>query len=142
MDAPRPSRSISFDTMTEVVHATERGAGVGLIPLPLTSERLRGGSLVRLLEQSLQTDESYFLLHQRVGGARREMAEVRDWILAEARRNLSQSRERGKSLGFSSGVRDERSARREAGTAGMRRQQPLTEQAETVLGAGSSVAGA
>lgn len=85
MDAPRPSRSISFDTMTEVVHATERGAGVGLIPLPLTSERLRGGSLVRLLEQSLQTDESYFLLHQRVGGARREMAEVRDWILSAAR---------------------------------------------------------
>lgn len=88
VDAPRPRKSICFDTMTEVMHAAERAVGVALIPVPLTAERLRNRSLVSLFDRSLQTEESYFLLHSRDGGMRREVAEVRDWILMEIESHL------------------------------------------------------
>jgi len=140
IDAPRPRKSISFDTMTEVVHAAERGAGVGLIPLPLTAERLRGRSLVRLLEQSLRTEESYFLLHRRDSGAR--LVEVRDWIIAETRRILVEPHGHRKSVRVGSRAEDDRSARREADAVETICEQSLMEQAETVPGACGSVAGA
>jgi LysR family glycine cleavage system transcriptional activator len=94
VDAPRPRKRISFDTMTELVHAAERGAGVGLIPVPLAAGRLRARLLVRLFEQSLQTGESYFLLHRADGATRPEIGSVREWILSEVHSGLAAHRSR------------------------------------------------
>ncbi len=84
-DAPRPRKRISFDTMTELAQATERGVGVGLIPVPLAVERLRERSLLKVFDHPLETAESYFLLHGRDVGARTEIAAFREWLLHEIR---------------------------------------------------------
>ncbi len=85
IEAPRPRKRISFDTMTELAQAAERGAGVGLIPMPLAVERLRTRSLLTVFDHALETSESYFLLHGREVSARPEIAAFREWLLREIR---------------------------------------------------------
>jgi len=81
---PRPRKRVTFDTMTEMVHAAERATGVALIPVPLAHERLRAQTLLRLFEHALRISESYHLLYRQDAAGRPEMGAFRDWILAEA----------------------------------------------------------
>jgi LysR family glycine cleavage system transcriptional activator len=80
---PRPRKRIRFDTMTSMVRAAERSAGLGLISAPLAAERFRAKSLTRLFEHELTTQDSYFLLHRAEAAARPEIAAFRQWILQE-----------------------------------------------------------
>jgi LysR family glycine cleavage system transcriptional activator len=79
----RPRRTIRFDTMTAMVRAAERSAGVGLVPAPLATERFRANSLTRLFQQELQTADSYFLVHRAEAAARPDIAAFRHWLLGE-----------------------------------------------------------
>jgi LysR family glycine cleavage system transcriptional activator len=80
---PRPRKQICFDTMTAMVRATERSAGIGLVPAPLADERFLTRSLVRLFQHELKTTDSYFLLYRAEVAVRPEIAAFRHWLLAE-----------------------------------------------------------
>ena len=83
LEPPRPRQRISFDTMTEIVQAAERGVGIGLVPMPLASARVRAGSLLPLSNQPLHTDESYVLRHRGDAAPAREVCTFREWLLRE-----------------------------------------------------------
>jgi LysR family glycine cleavage system transcriptional activator len=79
----RPSKRISFDTMTELVQAAERGVGIGLVPVPLAVERLRANSLSQVSDRILTSRDSYFMLYRAEVAARAEVTAFRDWMLRE-----------------------------------------------------------
>jgi LysR family glycine cleavage system transcriptional activator len=83
VDPPKARRRVLFDTMTELVRATERGLGVGLIPVPLAIERIHLGQLTRLFDHALPSANSYFLLHRTEDVSRAEVAAFREWLLKE-----------------------------------------------------------
>ncbi len=83
VEPPRARKRVLFDTMTELVRATERGLGVGLIPIPLAVERIRLGQLTRLFNHALPSTESYFLLHRTEDASSAEVAGFREWLLKE-----------------------------------------------------------
>jgi LysR family glycine cleavage system transcriptional activator len=83
LDLRRPRRTIRFDTMTAMVRAAERSAGIGLVPAPLAAERFRSKSLTRLFQHELQTADSYFLVHRADAAARPDIVAFRQWLLGE-----------------------------------------------------------
>jgi LysR family glycine cleavage system transcriptional activator len=83
LDLRRPRRTIRFDTMTAMLGAAERSAGIGLIPAPLATERFRSNSLTRLFRHELQTADSYFLVHRADAAERPDIAAFRHWLLGE-----------------------------------------------------------
>lgn len=83
VDPPIARKRLLFDTMTELVRATERGLGVGLIPVPLAVERIQLGQLTRLFDHALPSAKSYFLLHRTEDASRVEVAGFREWLLKE-----------------------------------------------------------
>jgi LysR family glycine cleavage system transcriptional activator len=80
---PTVRKRVLFDTMTELVQATERGLGVGLVPVPLAFPRLRSKVLTRLFDHVLPSAESYFLLLRTADAARAEITGFRGWLLKE-----------------------------------------------------------
>jgi LysR family transcriptional regulator, glycine cleavage system transcriptional activator len=83
MERPTARKRVLFDTMTELVRATERGLGVGLIPIPLAVQRIHLGQLTRLFEHALPSAESYFLMHRVEDASRAEVAGFREWLIKE-----------------------------------------------------------
>jgi LysR family transcriptional regulator, glycine cleavage system transcriptional activator len=83
VESPTARKRVVFDTMTELVRATERGLGVGLIPVPLAIQRMHLGQLTRLFDHALTCAESYFLLHRAEDVSRAEVAGFREWLLKE-----------------------------------------------------------
>lgn len=53
---------LRFDTFVSALRAAEAGMGVFLTSLPLSTQQLADGTLVRLSDQTLQHHESYWLL--------------------------------------------------------------------------------
>lgn len=88
VDLRRPRRLIRFDTMTAVVQAAERSAGIGLVPAPLATERFRSNSLTRLFQHELQTPDSYFLVHRADAAERSDIAAFRRWLFSELAASL------------------------------------------------------
>jgi LysR family glycine cleavage system transcriptional activator len=85
---PRPRKRIAFNNMASLVRATERSAGVGLIPALLSAERFRAKSLTRLFDHEWETEDSYYLLHRAEVAARPEVVAFRKWILEEVRKTM------------------------------------------------------
>ena len=85
---PRPRKRIAFNNMSSLVRATERSAGVGLIPATLSAERFRAKSLTRLLNHEWTTEDSYFLVHRAEVAARPEVVAFRLWLLDELQTGL------------------------------------------------------
>ena len=83
VDPPTARKRVLFNTMTELVRATERGLGVGLIPVPLAVERILLGQLTQLFDHALPSAKSYFLLHRIEDASRAEVAGFREWLLKE-----------------------------------------------------------
>ncbi len=83
VNPPMAHKRVLFDTMTELVRATERGLGVGLTPVPLAVERIHLGQLTRLFDHALPSVKSYFLLHRAEEASRAEVAGFREWLLKE-----------------------------------------------------------
>lgn len=80
-----PNRLVRLDTMSAVVLAAEQGIGVALVPSRLSADRFAAGSLVRLFDEELTTNESYVLLHRPEDAAREDLQELTRWILQSCR---------------------------------------------------------
>jgi LysR family glycine cleavage system transcriptional activator len=83
LQMPRPRKRIAFNNMSSLVRATERSAGIGLIPGTLSAERFRAKSLTRLFDHEWTTEDSYFLVHRAEVAARPEVVAFRKWLLDE-----------------------------------------------------------
>jgi LysR family glycine cleavage system transcriptional activator len=88
LQMPRPRKRIAFNNMSSLVRATERSAGIGLIPAPLSTERFRAKSLTRLFDHEWETEDSYFLVHRAEVAARPEVIAFRKWILDELQKAM------------------------------------------------------
>jgi len=57
--APAPKQIIRLDTMFALARATEQGVGIGLIPMPVSTNWFAGGAIRRLFDQDLVTRDYY-----------------------------------------------------------------------------------
>ncbi|MDB6012956.1 MAG: hypothetical protein JWL65_5206 [Gammaproteobacteria bacterium] len=89
LQMPRPRKRIAFNNMSSLVRATERSAGIGLIPGTLSAERFRAKSLTRLFEHEWITEDSYFLVHRAEVAARPEVVAFRKWLLDELQTGMT-----------------------------------------------------
>jgi LysR family glycine cleavage system transcriptional activator len=77
-DNPKITR---LSSMIAVVRAAEQGIGAALVPIPLADQWFRQGTIVRLFEQALVTDLSYFLVSRDDRTANESLRLLRRWIL-------------------------------------------------------------
>jgi len=59
---PSARQIIRLDSMFALARAAERGAGIALIPMPMSRSWFQSGSLLRLFPQDLVSPESYFVV--------------------------------------------------------------------------------
>ncbi len=81
----QPNRLVRLDTMSAVVLAAEQGVGIALVPYRLSADRFAAGSLVKLFDAQLATNESYVLLHRPEDTHRDDLQELTQWILRSCR---------------------------------------------------------
>lgn len=78
---PAEAKVLRFDSMIAAARAAERGVGAALVPVPLADSWFDAGRLVRLFEQELCTDVSYYLVCKHSVKSDPGVAALRDWIL-------------------------------------------------------------
>lgn len=78
---PAESKSTRLDSMIAVVRAAQRGIGAALVPIPVGNLWFEEGSIVRLFEQVLVADVSYYLVCSSNRVEDESVALFRDWIL-------------------------------------------------------------
>lgn len=81
VELPRDSKVTRLDSMIAVVRAVEQGIGAALVPIPIAEQWFRQKTIVRLFDEELIADVSYFLIWQ--DGVTRSpgVAALRDWIV-------------------------------------------------------------
>jgi LysR family glycine cleavage system transcriptional activator len=77
-DNPKITR---LSSMIAVVRAAEQGIGAALVPIPLADQWFRQRTIVRLFEQALVANLSYFLVSRKDRTANEAVALLRRWIL-------------------------------------------------------------
>jgi LysR family transcriptional regulator, glycine cleavage system transcriptional activator len=78
---PQNSKVTRLDSMIAVVRATERGIGAALVPVPIADLWFQQGSIVRLFDDDLVADVSYYLVCTPGREDDEAVALLRDWIL-------------------------------------------------------------
>ena len=78
---PTPSNVIRLDSMIAVARAAERGLGAALVPLPLADSSFQSGSLVRLFDHEVTSQDGYFLVYNEEDGHRGEIQALRAWVI-------------------------------------------------------------
>ena len=78
---PDNSKITRLSSMIAVVRAAEQGIGAALVPIPLADQWFRQRTIVRLFEQALVADLSYFLVSRKDRTANEAVALLRRWIL-------------------------------------------------------------
>ena len=78
---PKNSKVTRLDSMIAVVRATEQGIGAALVPVPLADLWFQQGSIVRLFEEELVADVSYYLVCKEGRADDESVALLRKWIL-------------------------------------------------------------
>jgi putative choline sulfate-utilization transcription factor len=79
-------RDLTFNNYPLVLQAAVAGQGVALGWLPLVEDLLRGGQLVAVLDRTLRTDCSYYLVTPNRRDRPVVLDRFRTWILDECRR--------------------------------------------------------
>lgn len=64
-DAPTPIPHLRFDTFTAALAAARAGAGVLLASIPLIEQALATGALIRLSDDALPSENSYWMVAER-----------------------------------------------------------------------------
>ena len=70
-----------LDSMIAVVRAAEQGIGAALVPVPISEQWFRQGTIVRLFDEELVADVSYFLVSREDRADDPAVATLRRWIL-------------------------------------------------------------
>jgi LysR family glycine cleavage system transcriptional activator len=78
---PQGGKVIRLDSMIAAIRAAERGIGAALVPVPLADLWFKHGSIVRLFDQVLLTDASYYLVWKEDKAADKSVCKLREWIL-------------------------------------------------------------
>ncbi|MEQ8860706.1 MAG: LysR family transcriptional regulator [Pseudomonadales bacterium] len=87
---PLPRQIIRLDSMVALARAAERGAGIALIPMPISQLWFQSGALLRLFRQDLESPDSYYALAG--GGAEGDAAEtLLRWIISTFAEPLASS---------------------------------------------------
>jgi LysR family glycine cleavage system transcriptional activator len=78
----RPPKVIHLDSMFAVARAAERGLGVALVPIPLSSNWFTSGALIRPCIGELETTDRYYFVHRPDAAANPDVIALRDWVVA------------------------------------------------------------
>ncbi|MDX1499609.1 MAG: LysR substrate-binding domain-containing protein [Woeseiaceae bacterium] len=80
---PDSMPAVHADSMIAVVRAAEQGLGAALVPLQLVDGWLRSGSLARLFDEDLPTDDAYYFVCREEDARRQTVQQLRTWVLRE-----------------------------------------------------------
>jgi LysR family glycine cleavage system transcriptional activator len=83
IDLARLKTLVEFDNMTAVASATERGAGVALMPELICRPRFERGALVRIDGFDYPDDEWYYLVNRREDIERSEVRAFTQWVIEQ-----------------------------------------------------------
>lgn len=78
---PGNTTLVRLDSMIAVARAAERGVGAALVPLPIAESWFKSGSLVRLFDYELVTDDGYYLVYEQSESGRKDIKAFRQWVL-------------------------------------------------------------
>jgi len=78
---PEGGKVTRLDSMIAVVRACERGIGAALVPVPIADLWFKYGSIVRLFEEELVEEVSYYLISRAQDADDPAIALLRHWIL-------------------------------------------------------------
>ncbi len=81
LEPPQARRMILFDSMLALARAAEQGAGIALIPMPVSQVWFDRGSLKTLLEPELTTSDFYCLVKNPSSRYPRETEILWEWII-------------------------------------------------------------
>ena len=81
MQTPDDAKITRLDSMIAVVRAAEQGIGAALVPVPLSEQWFRQGTIVRLFDQELVADVSYYLVSREDRADAAAVVTLRRWIL-------------------------------------------------------------
>jgi DNA-binding transcriptional LysR family regulator len=82
IELPPDSKVISLDSMIAAARAAERGMGAALVPVLGGARWFESGSLIRLFDEELVIDKSYYLVYDEDRTRDETVGRLRDWILA------------------------------------------------------------
>lgn len=77
---PKDSRVTRLDSMIAVVRAAEQGIGAALVPVPIADQWFLQKTIVRLFDEELVADASYYLVW-RAESESEGIVRLREWIL-------------------------------------------------------------
>lgn len=85
IDLPEPSAGniLRFDSMSSVVQAAAQGLGFAIIPLPMSQNWFKTGTLVKVFDTEWVTDEHFHLAHRAEELNRPEVTEFIQWVIQE-----------------------------------------------------------
>jgi len=78
---PAGGKVTRLDSMIAVVRAVEQDIGAALVPIPLADLWFQQGSIVRLFDDELVSDLSYYLVSREDRGGDQAVEILREWIL-------------------------------------------------------------
>ena len=78
---PENGKVTRLDSMIAVVRAAERGIGAAMVPVPIADQWFRQKTIVRLFDQELVADRSYYLVCSEDRADDESVALLREWIL-------------------------------------------------------------
>ena len=81
IELPEDSKVTRLDSMIAVVRAAERGIGAALVPVPLAEQWFLQKTIVRLFDDELVEDVSYFLTCRADRADESSVQLLRQWIL-------------------------------------------------------------
>lgn len=81
IEPPENARITRLDSMIAVVRAAEQGIGAALVPVPISEQWFRQGTIVRLFDEELIADVSYYLVSREDRADNAAVATLRRWIL-------------------------------------------------------------
>lgn len=83
LDPRSVNKVIELDSMYAVVRAAERGLGIAMVPIALTTAWFQNGALVPVSTVELPTTDRYFLVHRQEDAVRAEVRALMQWAQTE-----------------------------------------------------------
>ena len=85
IELPEDSKITRLGSMIAVVRAAERGLGAAMVPVPLADQWFKQRTIVRLFDDELEADVSYYLVRREDRADDEDVRRLCDWILQELR---------------------------------------------------------